>query len=65
MPEHGYTISSPCEPEGSGELKCNKNTIKLQFSTRERTRGPDTFHDSALTNEHHKQIVSQVVLVDI
>ena len=19
--EHGYTISSPCEPEGSGELK--------------------------------------------
>ena len=20
-PEHGYTISSPCEPEGSGELK--------------------------------------------
>ena len=21
MPEHGYTISSPCEPNGSGELK--------------------------------------------
>ena len=20
-PKHGYTISSPCEPEGSGELK--------------------------------------------
>ena len=20
-PEHGYTISSPCEPNGSGELK--------------------------------------------
>ena len=20
-PEHGYTISSPCEPEGAGELK--------------------------------------------
>ena len=20
-PEHGHTISSPCEPEGSGELK--------------------------------------------
>ena len=20
-PDHGYTISSPCEPEGSGELK--------------------------------------------
>ena len=19
-PDHGYTISSPCEPEGSGEL---------------------------------------------
>ena len=23
--EHGYTISSPCEPDGSGELK--KTTI--------------------------------------
>ena len=22
--EHGYTISSPCEPEGSGELKSLK-----------------------------------------
>ena len=22
-PEHGYTISSPCEPNGSGELKTN------------------------------------------
>ena len=22
-PEHGYSISSPCEPEGSGELKIN------------------------------------------
>ena len=22
-PDHGYTISSPCEPEGSGELKKN------------------------------------------
>ena len=20
-PDHGYTISSPCEPNGSGELK--------------------------------------------
>ena len=20
MPDHGYTISSPCEPNGSGEL---------------------------------------------
>ena len=25
--EHGYTISSPCEPDGSGELKNSK--IKL------------------------------------
>ena len=23
-PDHGYTISSPCEPEGSGELKTQK-----------------------------------------
>ena len=27
-PEHGYTISSPCEPEGSGELK-TKCTVHL------------------------------------
>ena len=27
--EHGYTISSPCEPDGSGELKIvHKNHIK-------------------------------------
>ena len=26
MPDHGYTISSPCEPEGSGELNRHKNT---------------------------------------
>ena len=37
--EHGYTISSPCEPDGSGELKmlwktcfsvCNSRTILFQ-----------------------------------
>ena len=31
-PEHGYTISSPCEPNGSGELKnepCHKKTNVL------------------------------------
>ena len=26
-PEHGYTISSPCEPEGSGELIMHGNKI--------------------------------------
>ena len=25
-PEHGYTISSPCEPKGSGELKISDVT---------------------------------------
>ena len=25
--EHGYTISSPCEPDGSGELKTSKNAF--------------------------------------
>ena len=25
-PGNGYTISLPCEPEGSGELKCNTIT---------------------------------------
>ena len=28
-PEHGYTISSPCEPEGSGEL-INRKKIALK-----------------------------------
>ena len=30
--EHGYTISSPCEPDGSGELikkKSGERTIKF------------------------------------
>ena len=26
-PEHGYTISSPCEPNGSGELKIHNHSI--------------------------------------
>ena len=26
--EHGYTISSPCEPDGSGELKRDNFTVK-------------------------------------
>ena len=25
--EHGYTISSPCEPDGSGELKKKKKSV--------------------------------------
>ena len=29
MPDHGHPISSPCEPNGSGELKSNIN--KLHF----------------------------------
>ena len=29
-PEHGYIISSPCEPNGSGELK---NIISNNIST--------------------------------
>ena len=27
--EHGYTISSPCEPDGSGELKMYRIYRKL------------------------------------
>ena len=27
-PDHGYTMSSPCEPEGSGELKMFKLRIR-------------------------------------
>ena len=31
-PEHGYTISSPCEPKGSGELKKNYIPVNLSFT---------------------------------
>ena len=27
--EHGYTISSPCEPDGSGELKISLKHLKI------------------------------------
>ena len=27
--EHGYTISSPCEPDGSGELKIDEWNTKV------------------------------------
>ena len=27
-PEHGYTISSPCEPKGSGELKTDNVSVE-------------------------------------
>ena len=33
-PDHGYTISSPCEPEGSGELK-KYTGIPADYSLRE------------------------------
>ena len=29
--EHGYTISSPCEPDGSGELKTHFFAIKTNI----------------------------------
>ena len=29
-PEHGHPISSPCEPDGSGELKTTPNTPKIE-----------------------------------
>ena len=31
MPDHGYTISSPCEPNGLGELKSNYPLFIYQF----------------------------------
>ena len=30
--DHGYTISSPCEPEGSGELKMKALECSQDFS---------------------------------
>ena len=31
-PDHGYTISSPCEPEGSGELKSTSRKVAAEWS---------------------------------
>ena len=54
-PEHGYTISSPCEPEGSGELKTKEvlnfteNVPFMQFQKSEFSPNfhhfYKTFHD--------------------
>ena len=33
--EHGYTISSPCEPDGSGELKKKKKKKKKKHRLRQ------------------------------
>ena len=42
--EHGYTISSPCEPDGSGELinvnLCFMWIISIMFFTVQREPGP-------------------------
>ena len=32
MPEHGYSVSSPCEPEGSGELKKIYSPVNPSFT---------------------------------
>ena len=29
--EHGYTISSPCEPDGSGELKISYENMVYKY----------------------------------
>ena len=29
--EHGYTISSPCEPDGSGELKTVGGVVHTRY----------------------------------
>ena len=35
-PEQGYTISTPCEPDGSGELIiCRKDPLKLIERTKQ------------------------------
>ena len=36
--EHGYTISSPCEPDGSGELKMVTDIIHDQIFLTEMCR---------------------------
>ena len=48
MPDHGHPISSPCEPNGSGELKIAKqkflNTICCILNILFRSRKPLFFH---------------------
>ena len=43
-PEHGYTISSPCEPEGSGELKRTKQSGFFSFFFSLILRSTSTLH---------------------
>ena len=45
-PEHGYTISSPCEPKGSGELKIRFEFLYVQ------DRGPRSRNDLDLQYSH-------------
>ena len=40
-PDHGHPISSPCEPNGSGELKSPKNGCS---NCNQRTNGPENAH---------------------
>ena len=37
-PDHGHPISSPCEPNGSGELKTETECSKTKMVYRRRTR---------------------------
>ena len=39
-PDHGYTISSPCEPEGSGELKMTEKKKKNSAFPNQLPKGP-------------------------
>ena len=48
--EHGYTISSPCEPDGSGELKTH--------TLAEASQAPDT--NVLMSGDNDKLITSPV-----
>ena len=45
-PEHGYTISSPCEPNGSGELKSVITPFKRNNNAK--TKRNNAYHNGFL-----------------
>ena len=55
--EHGYTISSPCEPDGSGELK---NLFSHGVAHQYHTSYPETTN---ATDSHHPAVGHLLVIL--
>ena len=47
-PDHGHPISSPCEPDGSGELKMHHPSINTMIHTFDHTIKPSLLYSSEI-----------------